>query len=143
MIFHEKLTVSKITRQSRLIEQVSTPSWERQVFPIRDPAVLEDTWREWAIHETVKRYLFVFFLRARAYEFSHVRSTAWFAWHTVTIKLIEFTSRYRRCSRRRTLFRVYHVTTNYGQQRHRLSGHSYSFALPLMVALRSGSVACR
>jgi hypothetical protein len=49
------LFVVQITRQSRLIEQVSTPSWERQVFPIRDPAVLEDTWREWAIHETVKR----------------------------------------------------------------------------------------
>ena len=72
MIIYEKLTVSKITRQSRLIEHGNTLTWDRQVFPIRDPAVLEDTWREWAIHETVKRYLLVFCLRARAYESSRV-----------------------------------------------------------------------
>ena len=42
-------------RQNRLIERSS--AWEHQVFPTRDLATLEATWRDWALHECVKRYL--------------------------------------------------------------------------------------
>ena len=70
MIVYEKFTAVKMTRETRFIELGS--SWEHQVFPIRDPAVLDEIWREWAAHEAVKRYLLVFCPRARAYESSHL-----------------------------------------------------------------------
>ncbi len=63
MVLHGKFTVSQMVRQTRLIEQSKT--WEHQVIPIRDPAALDTIWHEWAIHETIKRYLLVFSLKAR------------------------------------------------------------------------------
>ena len=71
------------------------------------------------------------------------QSTVWFAWRIATIKRILFTFRYRHCFHRTNLLRVYRATTTYGQQRLRLSGHSHSFARPLMVALRNGCMGCR
>jgi hypothetical protein len=46
----------KMIRQNRLIER--NASWQHKEFPTADPAVLEATWHDWAMHEAVKRYLF-------------------------------------------------------------------------------------
>ena len=59
-----------MTRQTRLTRTNELDlKWENQVFPIRDPTVLEATWRDWAVYETVKRYLLVFYC---AYGYSHM-----------------------------------------------------------------------
>lgn len=61
MIVYEKLTVSQITGQSRLTRTNELDlRWEGRVFPITNTADLKVTWRDWAIHETLKRYLLVF-----------------------------------------------------------------------------------
>jgi len=67
VVLYGKLIVSQMVRQTGLIDQ--STSWVHQVLPIRDPAALDAMWHEWAIHETIKRYLPVFFLRARVYRF--------------------------------------------------------------------------
>jgi len=59
-----KAHVSQMVRRTRLIEK--STAWEHQVLPIRDPAALDAMWREWAVHESIKRYLLVFSLKARA-----------------------------------------------------------------------------
>lgn len=132
----QKAHVSQMVRRTRLIEQ--STAWEHHVLPIGDPDALDAVWHEWAIHESIKRYLLVFFLKARTSVLTHTGSTAWFAWRIATIKRILSTLRYRRCFHRTSLLRAYRATTNYGQRRIRLSGHNYSFAPPLMVALKNG-----
>ena len=68
--FYEKLIVSKMTRQTGLTRTNELElKWENQVFPIRDSTTLEATWRNWAVHESVKRYLNVFYLE---YGYSHM-----------------------------------------------------------------------
>lgn len=52
-------------RQHHLFENIAT--WEHKVFPTRDPAALDATWRDWAGHETLKRYLLIFGLGSGAY----------------------------------------------------------------------------
>ncbi len=59
-----------MVRQNRLIERNAL--WEPQAFPTTDPGVLEETWRNWAIHEAIKRYLIVFCLKVGASRFSCV-----------------------------------------------------------------------
>jgi hypothetical protein len=56
-VLYEKLNFSKMVRQNRLIEQSAT--WEPQEFPTNDLGVLDATWRNWAVHESIKRYLIV------------------------------------------------------------------------------------
>jgi hypothetical protein len=53
--FAQKLTVVnlKMIRQNRLIQ--NNAAWEHQPFPATDPAVLDAMWRNWAIHEGLKR----------------------------------------------------------------------------------------
>lgn len=61
MTVHEKLTLSKITGQTRLTRTNELDlKWEGRVFPITNPDDLQTTWRDWAVQETVKRYLLVF-----------------------------------------------------------------------------------
>lgn len=61
MIVYEKLTVSQITGKSRLTRTDELDlRWEGRVFPITNPDDLQVTWRDWAVHETLKRYLLVF-----------------------------------------------------------------------------------
>ncbi|KAI9510083.1 fungal-specific transcription factor domain-containing protein [Russula earlei] len=50
-IYHGMLVL--MIRQHHLIER--STSWEHQVFPTTDPDVLEATWRNWAVHEAIKR----------------------------------------------------------------------------------------
>ena len=50
-----------MVRQTRLIEQ--STAWVHQVLPIRDPAGLDAMWHEWAVHETIKRYLLALSLK--------------------------------------------------------------------------------
>ncbi|KAH9993502.1 fungal-specific transcription factor domain-containing protein [Russula compacta] len=50
-MYHGMLVL--MIRQNRLIERSST--WEHQVFPTGDPATLDATWRDWAMHECIKR----------------------------------------------------------------------------------------
>ena len=90
-----------MVRQNRLIEKSTT--WEHQVLPIQDPAALDVMWQEWAVHECIKRYLLVSSERSGISILTHERSTAWFAWHIATIKLILFTFRRRRCFRQTNL----------------------------------------
>ena len=51
-----KLTMGKMIRQNRLIER--SVAWEHLQFPTANPAVLEETWHNWALYEALKRYLF-------------------------------------------------------------------------------------
>ena len=53
-----KAHVSQMVRRTRLIEQ--STAWEHHVLPMQDPAALDAVWQEWAIHESIKRYLLVF-----------------------------------------------------------------------------------
>ena len=48
-----KLIVVKMIRQNRLIQ--TNAAWEHQPFPATDPAVLDEMWRSWAMHEALKR----------------------------------------------------------------------------------------
>jgi hypothetical protein len=41
-------------RQNRLIER--NASWRHQPFTTADTVALEATWRDWAMHEALKRY---------------------------------------------------------------------------------------
>jgi hypothetical protein len=59
-----KAHVSQMVRRTRLIEQGT--ACEHRVLPIRDPAALDAMWHEWAIRESIKRYLLVLSLKARA-----------------------------------------------------------------------------
>jgi hypothetical protein len=61
-----KAHVSQMVRRTRLIEQSTT--MEHRVLPIHDPAALDAMWHEWAVHESIKRYLLVFSLKVRAYQ---------------------------------------------------------------------------
>jgi len=60
-----KAHVSQMVRGTRLIEQSTT--WEHQVLPIQDPATLDAIWHEWAVHESIKRYLLFF-----PWKFGHI-----------------------------------------------------------------------
>jgi hypothetical protein len=60
-----KAHVSQMSRRTRLIEQ--STAWEHHVLPIGDPDAMDAVWHEWAVHESIKRYLLVFSLKARAY----------------------------------------------------------------------------
>jgi len=132
-----------MVRGTRLIEQGTT--WEHQVLPTRDPATLDAIWHEWAVHESIKRYLSasLFSESSGISILIRERSIVWFAWRIATIKRILFTFRCRRCFRQTSFLRVYRATTNSGQQRLRLSGRSYFFSPPIMVALRNGCVGRR
>lgn len=64
----EMLIISKMVRQYRLIER--SGAWQPQTFPTSDPAILDETWHNWAIHESVKRYLIISCLNVGAHGFS-------------------------------------------------------------------------
>ncbi|KAI0297879.1 hypothetical protein B0F90DRAFT_851221 [Multifurca ochricompacta] len=49
------LTISKMIRQNRLIER--SAAWKYQTFLTTDPAILDATWRDWAVHEAIKRVI--------------------------------------------------------------------------------------
>ena len=65
MVLYEKLTFSKMVRQNRLVERSAT--WEPQGFPATSPGGLDATWRDWAMHESLKRYLIVTCLKISAH----------------------------------------------------------------------------
>ena len=140
MVLYEKLIFSKMVRQNHLIERTAT--WEPQAFPTNDPDVLEATWRDWALHEALKRYLIVSCLKASAPGSSYV-FVVWFPWYIVTIKHIVSTSRCRRHSHQKNSPHSCHVMTNYGEPRPHLSGHNYSSVRPPTAVLRSGYAAYR
>jgi hypothetical protein len=54
-VYYESSPWVKMIRQNRLIER--NASWRHQPFPTADSAALEATWRDWAMHEALKRYL--------------------------------------------------------------------------------------
>lgn len=54
-IYHGMLVL--MIRQNRLIQ--NNAAWEHQPFPATDPAVLDAMWRSWAIHEALKRVVFL------------------------------------------------------------------------------------
>jgi len=53
VVLYEKLTFRKMVRQNRLIERTAT--WEPRAFPTNGPGDLDATWRDWAMHEALKR----------------------------------------------------------------------------------------
>jgi hypothetical protein len=57
-VYLRKAHLSQMFRQVRLVEQSTT--WEHQVLPVQDPTTLDAIWHEWAVHESIKRYLLVF-----------------------------------------------------------------------------------
>lgn len=59
--FLRKAHVSQMVRRTRLIEQ--STAWMHRVLPVQDPVALDAVWREWAVHESIKRYLLVFSLK--------------------------------------------------------------------------------
>lgn len=65
IVLYEKLTFSKMVRQNRLVERSAT--WEPQGFPATSPSGLDATWRDWAMHESLKRYLIVLCLKLSAH----------------------------------------------------------------------------
>jgi hypothetical protein len=50
-----------MVRRTGLIGQ--STAWGHQVLPMQDPAALDAVWQEWAVHESIKRYLLVFSLK--------------------------------------------------------------------------------
>ncbi|KAI0055744.1 hypothetical protein BV25DRAFT_1815158 [Artomyces pyxidatus] len=50
-IYHGMLVL--MIRQNRIIERSTT--WIPKTFPTMDSVVLEETWRDWAVHEAIKR----------------------------------------------------------------------------------------
>ena len=70
VVLYEKLTFSKMVRQNRLIERTAT--WEPRAFPTNGPGDLDATWRDWAMHEALKRYLIVSCLKASAHNDPHM-----------------------------------------------------------------------
>ncbi|KAI0259038.1 fungal-specific transcription factor domain-containing protein [Gloeopeniophorella convolvens] len=50
-IYHGMLVL--MIRQNRLIERSAT--WEHQTFPTTNSNILDSTWRDWAVHECIKR----------------------------------------------------------------------------------------
>lgn len=62
------LIISKMVRQYRLIERCG--AWQPQTSPTSDPAGLDETWHNWAMHESVKRYLTISCLNVGARRFS-------------------------------------------------------------------------
>ncbi|KAH9963778.1 fungal-specific transcription factor domain-containing protein [Russula dissimulans] len=62
-IYHGMLVL--MIRQHRLVERIAT--WEHKVFPTRDPVALEGTWRDWAMHECLKRVVFLAYCQDQAH----------------------------------------------------------------------------
>jgi len=62
-IFHGMLVL--MIRQHHLIERIAL--WEHKVFPTRDPVALEDTWRDWAVHEILKRVVCLAYCQDQAH----------------------------------------------------------------------------
>ncbi|KAA1472942.1 hypothetical protein DENSPDRAFT_839343 [Dentipellis sp. KUC8613] len=62
-IYHGMLVL--MIRQTHVIDR--NASWTHQTFPTNDPTVLEKTWRDWAVHETIKRALLLAYCHDRSH----------------------------------------------------------------------------
>ncbi|KAF8258819.1 fungal-specific transcription factor domain-containing protein [Lactarius quietus] len=62
-IYHGMLVL--MIRQNRLIQ--NNAAWEHQPFPATDPDVLDAMWRNWAIHEIIKRVVYVAYCHDQAH----------------------------------------------------------------------------
>ncbi|KAI9442696.1 fungal-specific transcription factor domain-containing protein [Lactarius indigo] len=78
-IYHGMLVL--MIRQNRLIERLAT--WEHQPFPATEPTELDAMWRGWAMHETLKRVVYLGYCHDQAHRiyfslppsFSHAEFT--------------------------------------------------------------------
>ena len=109
-----------MVRQNRIMER--SLSWKMPSFPSPDPDALDAAWRDWAVHEGIKRYVVLVSLLVF---FSHIYwHKGLFTWSIAMTHPIAYSLAFQlHFPRRRWSLRC-HARKFYGRLSRRLLGHS-------------------